>query len=103
MDGDVKEYIDTRLEIGIDKKLDSIRTDVKNIQSMMSRYASGFPGDDPDGHRKYHESLIERNKAYTDLGRKMLFELTKWGLVGFIIWIAAAGWHDILNTVRSSK
>lgn len=91
------------VELSIDRKLDSIRTDVKSIREMVNRYASGFPGDDPDGHRKYHESLIERNKAYTDLGRKMLFELAKWGLFGFIGWLLIAGWHDITSVIRGGK
>jgi hypothetical protein len=99
MEDQMKEFV----EISIDRKLDSIRTDVKSIQAMLTRYAAGFPGDDPDGHRKYHETLIERNKAYTDLGRKLLFELAKWGLIGFLGWMLVAGWHDVVTTVRNSK
>lgn len=99
MEEAVKEYV----ELQIDRKLDSIRTDVKRIIEIMDHYESGFPGDDPVGHRQYHESLIERNKAYTDLGRKLLFELAKWGLIGFIGWLLVAGWGDIVHTVRNSK
>lgn len=97
MDDQTKEYID----MSIARQFDSMRMDIKAIREMIDHYASGFPGDDPTGHRVYHESLIERNKAYADLGRKLLFELAKWGLIGFIGWLLIAGWHDILNTVRA--
>lgn len=99
MDQQMQDY----LELSIDRKLDSIRTDVKRIMEIVDHYKSGFPGDDPLGHRQYHESLIERNKAYADLGRKLMFELAKWGLIGFIGWLLVAGWHDIISTIRSTR
>ena len=99
MQPDVKEYI----EMSIARRFDSMSMRLDRIQESIDHYSSGFPGDDPTGHRIYHESLIEKNKAYADLGRKLLFELTKWGLIGFLGWLAIAGWHDIVSTIRGSK
>lgn len=90
----VKEYVDSRLdthELNMDKRFTSLSTHVSNIEAMLKNYASGFPNDDPAGHREYHESVIEKNKAYADLYRKMLFELTKYGLLGFLAWFLFGG------------
>ena len=89
-----KEYIDQRLEVQelqYSKRFDSISTHISNIENMLKDYVSGFPNDDPIGHREYHEAVIQKNKAYTDLYRKMLFELTKYGLIGFFVWFLFGG------------
>jgi len=103
---DLKGYIDGRiavLEVHIDEQHKSTSMHCKRIEELMARYAAGFPGDDPEGHRRFHESLIERNKVFSELGRKLLFELAKWGLLGFVAWLCISGWHEIINAIRSAK
>jgi hypothetical protein len=101
---DPKTYLDQRLEVQelqYSKRFDSISTHVSNIEKMLESYISGFPNDDPAGHREYHESVIEKNKAYTDLCRKMIFELSKWGLISLAIWFFfGGGFHHFIETMK---
>ncbi|SAL19794.1 hypothetical protein AWB68_00686 [Caballeronia choica] len=52
-----------------------------------------FPGGDWDGHRRYHEAVIQkiaaRGRPYQDLQA----ELAKKGLWAFIVGLAAAVWY----------
>lgn len=72
----------------------------KTMQSIRSEVLAAYPLNSdgkPDiaGHRSYHESLIDQAKARTEFWRKLLFEITKWGLIGFIAW----GAHEIVLLV----
>lgn len=72
--------------------------DLQNVVDVQTALAlAGYPLDKdgkPDiaGHRSYHEELIEQERARTEYWRKMTFELTKYGLIGFALWALTQLW-----------
>mgnify|MGYP001433911112 FL=1 len=56
-----------------------------------------FPADDPVGHRAYHDDVIATARARKAFYQKLLFELAKWGLLGFVGWMFVSGWRDFLR------
>jgi hypothetical protein len=56
-----------------------------------------FPDGDPEGHRKYHEETIKALEARSEFWKKMLFEVTKYGLFGVLGWLAYTVWVAFLN------
>lgn len=56
-----------------------------------------FPADDPAGHRAYHDEVIATARARKAFYQKLLFELAKWGLLGFVGWMFVSGWRDFLK------
>lgn len=69
----------------------------ERLEQKVDAFIAGFPDGDPDGHRRYHEAMIERAKAGTEFRRKLLFELTKWGLLGFTGWLCLSLWQAFLR------
>lgn len=64
---------------------------IAEMYRMMKGYASAFPENDDDtpdfaGHRKYHDSAIAAERKRKEFWEKMMFELVKWGLIGFLGW-----------------
>ena len=72
--------------------------DLQHVVDAQTALAlAGYPLDKdgkPDiaGHRSYHEELIEQERARTEYWRKMTFELTKYGLIGFVLWAITQLW-----------
>lgn len=81
---------------------------VREVKNELHRRAEGtekqivalrhaFPGDDPVGHRAYHDELIAAEKARKEFWQKLFFELAKWGVLGFAGWLLVAGWSAFLK------
>lgn len=70
---------------------------IKGEEHFMKLIIDGFPNSDPAGHRHYHEAKIREAEERADLYRKLRFELTKWGLIGFIGWLVTVGWKAFLQ------
>jgi hypothetical protein len=79
------------------RRLDALDAALAHIDSGLAGLKAGFPGDDPNGHRAYHESVIRRAEERADFWRKLNFELAKWGLLLFLAWLLIAGWKDFLK------
>ena len=82
----------------MDAKLTQHMTDetlvlAEEIAKLMNK---AFPEGDPEGHRAYHDASIKAAKDRADFWAKMRFEISKWGLIGFLGWsvgmIAVAVW-----------
>jgi len=71
-------------------KLTAIHEDITHLYG-------GFPTDDPEGHRVWHESEIQRVKDRAEFWKKMTYELSKYGLIGFLGWTAYALWQAFLH------
>lgn len=56
-----------------------------------------FPEGDPSAHRKLHEEANAAAKAKTAFWQKLLFEITKYGLIGLIGWVAITAWQAFLH------
>lgn len=70
---------------------------LEELHAKLDNILAGFPKEDPVGHRLYHEEVIESIRARKDFWRKLTFELTKWGLIGFVAWAALSLWTDFLK------
>jgi hypothetical protein len=86
--------------------VNSLRADLKqHMTSETSELAEAvaellkrsFPDGDPDGHRKHHEASIAAAEAKAAFWEKMRFEITRWGLAGFLGWALFALWTAFLK------
>jgi hypothetical protein len=59
--------------------------------------ADAFPEADPVGHRKHHEAVIKAAEDRAAFWAKMRFELTRWGLIGFVAWAGTQLWQAALQ------
>lgn len=66
----------------------------EEITKLMCR---AFPGADPDGHRSAHESQMKAISDRAEFWKKMLFEISKFGLVGFLGWACLALWKNFIQ------
>jgi hypothetical protein len=74
---------------------DETLTLAEEIANLMNK---SFPQGDPEGHRAYHEASIKRAEANAEFWSKMRFEISKWGLIGFLGWfigmVAVSVWKN---------
>lgn len=65
-----------------------------------------FPakGNKPDlsGHKNAHQEMIDAYKAKKEFWQKMLFELTRWTLIGFSLWLLKAVVEHAAHTVTAA-
>ena len=65
-------------------------------QAVVDLTLKAFPDGDPDGHRKAHESQMRAIEARAEFWKKMLFEITKYGVIGVVGWLAIKVWTAFL-------
>ena len=58
---------------------------------------NAFPSGDPEGHRKYHEDEMAMVAARAEFWKKMLFEVSKYGVIGVVGWLAYTVWAAFLH------
>lgn len=84
--------VNTRLT-HIEHQLSSLTQSIVAYMDKQTDIGAAFPKDphtgEPDynGHCSAHEQFIAESKARTEFWKKMRFELTKWGLLGFLGWL----------------
>jgi hypothetical protein len=61
-------------------------------EDAIERVLSGFPADDVDGHRRYHQSVIERRELVNKMLRETLVNVAKTGTLGALGWLLLAAW-----------
>lgn len=83
----------------LQRSLDNRHTEnsdrLKGLEAKVDLVLSGFPEEDPEGHRRYHEAMIrkaeERARFWSEL-RIKLAERGVWAvltvLVGVLLWYA---------------
>lgn len=74
------------------KQIDRINDTQRDLQSAVKEIASGFPGGDPDAHRRYHETIIEWRELRNRMVKDALIHAAKVGGVGGACWVAYALW-----------
>lgn len=62
------------------------------MQARQDQIIKGFPGSDLEGHRRYHESIIEWRELRNRIVREALIKAAQAGAVGALGWIAYAVW-----------
>lgn len=97
----------------VHEDIKTVHRNVKSLDSRLSKHmteetmelaqeisklmAAAFPEGDPSGHRKHHEAVIANAEARAAFWRKMLDEITKWGLFGVLGWLASVAWSAFLQ------
>lgn len=73
------------------------------IEEKLDGVAGAFPGSDFDGHRRYHETIVEMLAERRRL-RQAIQEKTISGLVWMmIVGIGLAVWNQILNLIHGAR
>jgi len=67
----------------IEERLDELLDEMHKITGAFARNDDGSV--DFDGHRRYHESMIEAAEAQTQFWREMKLEIAKKGIWGLLV------------------
>ena len=59
-----------------------------------------FPGEDPLGHRTYHETQMQAAADRAAFWKAMRIEISKWGIIGLLGWLVYAAWISFLKGPR---
>jgi len=97
-DGDLKIAIDQLVDVL--QQAEGARQNQHNentarfdaLQRQVEKLGKGFPGEDPEGHRRYHESVIEWRELRNKMVRDALLQAGKAGGLAALGWIAYAIW-----------
>lgn len=85
------EVVERRMA-GIELKLD---THSENSESRHKEMLTAFPAGDTDGHRRYHESVIEWRELRNRVVRECLVHAAKAGFLAGFAWLLYAIWVSI--------
>lgn len=84
---------------GLQKSIDARHTENTNhleaLEAKVDRILRGFPGEDPDAHRRYHESIIEWRELRNRMVREALIHVSKAGVLAGFGWLLYAIWTVI--------
>lgn len=87
----------------IDKHALETSQRLSSIETNLTVVSAAFPAGDFEGHRRYHQSLIdvleERRALYRSLKEKSIMGII-WAAV---VWIGIAVWHEILSMIAAAK
>lgn len=89
---------DNQLEMRAD--MEQLTEKVGTLQAANERLLSGFPADDVDGHRRYHESVIEWRELRNKMVREALMKVSQAGTLAAFGWLALALWEAFRATVK---
>lgn len=76
-----------------DQKRDEALLLAEAVAALMIK---SFPQGDADGHKKAHEEQMKAIEDRAKFWRSMLFEVTKYGLLGVVGWLALKLWVAFL-------
>jgi hypothetical protein len=89
----LKKDFDERHEENVGRN-DGINEQLRVLSDKVDDLSKGFPNNDPDGHRRAHESLIKKNEQRAELYQAIRAELLSngiWAALGFValaVWVA---------------
>lgn len=84
------EMRDNQLDMRAD--VEQLSQKVGSLQAANERLLSGFPADDVEGHRRYHESVIEWRELRNKLVRDLLMKAAQATFMGALGFLALAAW-----------
>jgi hypothetical protein len=84
-------------------KIDEVRLDesLALAEAVATLMVKAFPEGDPDGHKAAHEADIQAAKDRAEFWKKMRFELSRAGLLGFLVWAGVQIWKGALAGPQS--
>lgn len=83
-----------------DAMLVSIRIALADNTRKTEQILTAFPAGDTDGHRRYHESVIEWRELRNKMVREALIKVAQGGAVAGFAWVALAIWQSFKLTVK---
>lgn len=91
----------SRLDTRLEQEHAENRTDTadfkREVRDKLDDLRRAFPGDDPEGHRRFHEALIAESAArkafWSDL-RGRLIEKGIWAVLVFVAGALAFYWKE---------
>ena len=83
-----------------ESRVSNLMISFSSYAAKQDRIATGFPLDDPDGHRRAHEMFIEQARDRAQFWKKMRDEVSKYGLLGVVGFICLWIWVGIKNEVH---
>jgi|GEM_PF-3261726 len=89
---DQGQRLETAEEVSIEKKLDLILDHLARMEGAFARDDDGSV--DFDGHRRYHESMIEAAKEQAAFWRELKMDIAKkgtWGLLIIVLGLIMVG------------
>jgi hypothetical protein len=78
---------------------DTLSKKLADVQASNDRLMSGFPAEDVDGHRRYHESVIEWRELRNKMVREALLKVAGASALAAVGWLALAIWKSFVMTV----
>lgn len=78
---------------------EQISKQVSDQQAMVERVLSGFPHADVEGHRRYHESVIEWRELRNKVVREAMMKVAQAGSLAACGWLALAIWKALKLSV----
>jgi len=93
----LSELRDGQLELMAN--IDALNVKAAKSEAVITRLLSGFPADDVEGHRRYHESVIEWRELRNKLVREALTKMVGAGVLATTGWLVVALWQAFKVTV----
>lgn len=100
MDNEVALVI-AKIEAANEKRHSENKELLESIQRSVEKALSGFPGGDPESHRRYHESVIEWRELRNKLVKEALTKAAGAVGVGVLGWLAWGVWQAIITTLKA--
>lgn len=73
--------------------LTEMRDGQRDMVARLDTLIKGFPGGDIDGHRRYHEAVIERIELRNAMVRAALVKMAQTGALAATGWLVVAVWR----------
>lgn len=76
----------------IAKEPEALKTACKGIVDEVTAQAFPVVDGKPDlaGHKSAHQEMIDAYRTKKEFWQKLLFELSRWGLLGVVLWMLKA-------------
>lgn len=78
----------------------TIHDELAENTRKTNQILQAFPAGDIDGHRRYHESVIEWRELRNKMVREALIKVAQAGSVAAFGWLALAIWQSFKLTVK---
>lgn len=82
------------------EKMEQIHRELAANTEVTKKLSDAFPGGDTDGHRRYHEAVIEWREQRNKIVREGLAKVVHMGLIGGTGWLLYTVWQAIKLTVK---
>lgn len=79
----------------IDEHQVETRVEIEAVNTKLDKVLKAFPAGDIDGHRQYHDLMIEKNRALRQLSAAVKEKTLLWLICGFIVYVGIAIAHEV--------